>query len=162
MKLVLQRIVRCPWPDSDGDGVLDKDDQCPDVAGTVAYLGCEKITEEDENKINGHAKNVNFEVGNPLFTDDSEEALDAIVKIINKNTIDEFTIVGHADSTGTAESNMELSENRSLSVKDYLIENGVDPSRLMTRGAGEEEPVAKNNTKSGRAENRRVEINLGK
>lgn len=151
----------CPWPDTDGDGVLDKDDQCPNVVGTADYLGCEKITEEDQSKINGHAKNVNFKVGNPLFTDGSKEALDEIVKIINKNTIDEFTIVGHADSTGSAESNIELSENRSISVKDYLTANGVDASRLMTKGVGEEEPVASNNSKSGRAQNRRVEINLG-
>jgi outer membrane protein OmpA-like peptidoglycan-associated protein len=57
---------------------------------------------------------------------------------------------------------MRLSEARALSVKSFLVENGVDEFRLSSAGFGEDKPIASNNTRAGRAQNRRVEINLKK
>jgi OOP family OmpA-OmpF porin len=71
-------------------------------------------------------------------------------------------VEGHTDSVGSSKNNKSLSEARALSVKSYLVENGVDEFRLSSAGFGQENPVASNDTKTGRAENRRVEINLKK
>jgi len=152
----------CPYPDTDGDGVLDKDDQCPDVAGTVANNGCPEVTEEVQNELNDYAKTINFDTGKSSISKDSEEALKAILAILDEYPNAKFTVDGHTDSVGSASNNKKLSEARALSVKEYLVENGVDEFRLSSKGYGEDNPVADNNTRSGRAENRRVEINLVK
>ncbi len=69
-------------------------------------------------------------------------------------------IVGHTDSVGSRQTNMALSQRRAQSVANYLISQGVDPSRITVRGAGPDQPIASNNTESGRQQNRRVEVNL--
>ena len=67
-------------------------------------------------------------------------------------------VAGHTDSTGAEEYNQGLSERRANSVKDYLVSKGVQAQRLQAKGYGESMPVASNDTKEGRAENRRVEL----
>ena len=67
-------------------------------------------------------------------------------------------IDGYADSTGSEEYNIELSERRAKAVRDYLVSKGIDPERLSTKGFGVADPVASNDTKTGRAKNRRVEL----
>ena len=67
-------------------------------------------------------------------------------------------VVGHADSTGPADYNQTLSENRALSVANYLIAQGVMRDRFYVAGMGERSPIASNDTPSGRQQNRRVEI----
>ena len=75
----------------------------------------------------------------------------------NQNSIE---IVGHTDNTGSHSYNMSLSQRRAQSVASYLIAQGVDGSRLSTRGAGPDQPIASNATPDGRAQNRRVEVTL--
>lgn len=75
----------------------------------------------------------------------------------DQNTID---IIGHTDSTGSYQHNMNLSQRRAQSVADYFLGQGVSRSRMSVRGMGPDQPVASNNTAYGRQENRRVEINL--
>ncbi|MBD9414671.1 OmpA family protein [Pseudomonas sp. PDM16] len=75
----------------------------------------------------------------------------------NQNSIE---IVGHTDSTGSHAHNVGLSQRRAQSVANYLTAQGVDASRLSTRGAGPDQPVASNATADGRAQNRRVEVTL--
>jgi outer membrane protein OmpA-like peptidoglycan-associated protein len=70
----------------------------------------------------------------------------------------EVLIVGHTDSRGDDAYNQRLSENRSGSARDYLVQQGVAPSRIRAVGMGESEPVASNDTDVGRQENRRVEV----
>ena len=67
-------------------------------------------------------------------------------------------IVGHADSKGSAEDNMLLSEQRANTVRDYLVSKGLDASIVETKGMGDTSPIADNDTAEGRAKNRRVEI----
>ncbi|MBD9484981.1 OmpA family protein [Pseudomonas sp. PDM14] len=69
-------------------------------------------------------------------------------------------IVGHTDSTGSHSHNMALSQRRAQSVANYLQAQGVNAARVSTRGAGPDQPVASNANESGRAQNRRVEVNL--
>jgi OOP family OmpA-OmpF porin len=69
-------------------------------------------------------------------------------------------IAGHTDSTGSASYNENLSDQRAKSVRQYLIEQGIDADRLTARGYGELEPIASNENQSGRAMNRRVEFRV--
>ncbi|KIP97789.1 MULTISPECIES: OmpA family protein [Pseudomonas] len=78
-------------------------------------------------------------------------------KEFNKNGVN---IVGHTDSTGSADLNQNLSTRRAQSVASYLSANGVDSSRISSYGAGPNQPIASNANEAGRAQNRRVEINL--
>ena len=105
--------------------------------------------------------------GNITFATDSAEIvsnfyaplnnLASSFKQFNQNTIE---IVGFTDSTGSRQYNMDLSQRRAQSVAKYLTAQGVDGSRLSTRGAGPDQPIASNATADGRAQNRRVEVNL--
>lgn len=78
-------------------------------------------------------------------------------KQYNQNNIE---IVGHTDSTGSHQYNVNLSQLRAQSVANYLIAQGVEPGRLSSRGMGPDQPVASNATEAGRSQNRRVEIKL--
>lgn len=80
------------------------------------------------------------------------------LKQFNQNTIQ---IVGYTDSTGTRQLNMDLSQRRAQSVANYLTSQGVSPTNLTARGAGPDNPIASNADVNGRAQNRRVEVNLG-
>jgi outer membrane protein OmpA-like peptidoglycan-associated protein len=80
-----------------------------------------------------------------------------VFKEFDKNGVD---IVGHTDSTGSLELNQTLSNRRAQSVASYLSANGVAPTRLSAYGAGPNQPIASNASDAGRAQNRRVEINL--
>ena len=73
----------------------------------------------------------------------------------------EVRIIGHTDSVGSDEYNDRLSRERAESTRQYLVERGVNPRQIQIAGRGEHEPVADNNSESGRARNRRVEIFLG-
>lgn len=152
----------CPWPDTDGDGVLDKDDECPKVAGTVANKGCPEVTEEVQKQLNAYAKTILFDTGKSSIKDASKQVLSDIIAILNEYPSAKFTVEGHTDSVGSEKLNQSLSEARALSVKEYLVSNGVDEFRLSSKGYGEARPIDTNNTKAGRANNRRVEINLVK
>ncbi|RSK41609.1 OmpA family protein [Mangrovimonas spongiae] len=150
----------CPWPDTDGDNVLDKDDNCPDVAGTVANNGCPEVTEEVQKTLNAYAKTILFDTGKASIKSESEKVLSDIIAILNEYPTAKFTVEGHTDSVGSSKLNQGLSEKRALSVKEYLVANGVDQFRLSSMGYGEDKPIDTNKTRAGRANNRRVEINL--
>lgn len=80
-----------------------------------------------------------------------------VFKEFNKNGVN---IVGHTDSTGSQELNQSLSQRRAQSVANYLTANGVPGQRISAYGAGPSQPIASNSSDAGRAQNRRVEINL--
>ena len=80
-----------------------------------------------------------------------------VLKKFNRTTVD---VYGFTDSTGGAQHNLDLSQRRALSVANYLSGQGVDPRRFAVTGFGADRPVASNATEAGRAQNRRVEIQL--
>jgi outer membrane protein OmpA-like peptidoglycan-associated protein len=88
------------------------------------------------------------------------EELDKIIGQLQDNPSYQVTLVGHTDSIGTERYNMDLSRRRAMTVRDYLVDNGVAPERITTEWRGESEPVATNRTREGRQLNRRVEIYL--
>lgn len=79
---------------------------------------------------------------------------------LNRNTDKQVKVVGHTDSTGSERYNQKLSEKRANAVKSYLEGKGIQADRIATQGAGELQPLASNKTKEGRAQNRRVEIEI--
>ncbi len=85
-------------------------------------------------------------------------ALNKIADIMVRYPQTQILIVGHTDSVGSEQYNLGLSLRRANAVADYLISHGVSRSRLGTEGHGELEPLASNDTASGRARNRRVEV----
>ena len=72
----------------------------------------------------------------------------------------QLMILGHTDSDGDAAHNQELSQRRAESVKQYLVSKGVDASKLMTKGMGETDPIATNQTDNGKFRNRRIEFTV--
>ncbi|MFV8834712.1 OmpA family protein [Aquisalimonas sp.] len=104
-------------------------------------------------------------LGDVLFTTGSAnlqsggyENLNRLVEFLNAYPDRDALIEGHTDSVGSAASNMQLSQRRADSVRDYLTRRGIDGQRLSARGMGEAQPVATNDTDAGRQQNRRVEI----
>tara|TARA_R110000868_G_scaffold68720_5_gene203270 strand:- start:11489 stop:12829 length:1341 start_codon:yes stop_codon:yes gene_type:complete len=152
----------CPFLDKDGDGVLDKDDACPDVAGTVANKGCPEVTAEVQKKLNDYARTILFDTGKSSIKAESTSVMVDIITILKEYPNSKFTVEGHTDSVGSAKLNQSLSESRALSVKEFLVEKGIEEFRLSAIGYGEEKPMASNSTRAGRTQNRRVEINLVK
>ena len=152
----------CPWADKDGDGVFDKDDQCPDVAGTVANAGCPEVTEEVQKQLNDYARTILFDTGKSSIKAESTSVMVDIITILKEYPNAKFTVEGHTDSVGSEKLNQSLSESRALSVKEFLVDKGIEEFRLSAVGYGESKPMATNNTRAGRTQNRRVEINLVK
>lgn len=150
----------CPWPDTDGDGVLDKDDKCPSVVGTKANFGCPEVSDEVIKKLNDFAKTILFDTGKSSIKQESYQTLVAIKSVINEYPSARFRIEGHTDSTGSLELNTKISKERAAAIRDYLVANGVEASRLESEGFGPSRPVADNKTAAGRTQNRRTEVVL--
>ena len=148
----------CPWPDADGDSVLDKDDKCPTEKGTVANNGCPEISQAQMNSLDGYAKTILFNSGKASFQKQTLPVLKSITSILKENPTAKFSLFGHTDSTGNAESNLKLSKQRAAAVLNYLVSNGVAADRLSSNGFGDTQPIDSNNTAEGRANNRRVEV----
>src|SRR5690606_1962444 len=92
------------------------------------------------------------------LTPASQESVMELSSILNDYPDTNVLIEGHTDNKGSAEYNQGLSERRAISVANYLKMQGVDASRISTRGMGFDKPVESNDTEAGRAKNRRVEI----
>ena len=149
-------------PDADGDGVADKDDKCPTVAGTVANNGCPEVSDDAIKKLNAYAKTILFDTGKFSFQKQTFPVLKAITAILKEYPTAKFSIEGHTDNVGKADFNQKLSDGRANAVKQYLIDNGIDPFRLTSKGFGMDNPIDTNKTAKGRANNRRVEVKLFK
>jgi len=101
-----------------------------------------------------------FDFDKATLKPEGQQLLDQVAAQARSLTLDTVIAVGHTDSTGPQAYNQRLSERRAASVKDYLVSQGIDANRIYTEGKGELEPVATNATPEGRAQNRRVEIEI--
>lgn len=138
----------CPL-DSDGDGVPDHLDECPDTpeGATVNSKGCWALTGM-----------VLFDFDSATIKPEAYPLLDEVVTILEKNPEMKGEIQGHTDSIGPEAYNQQLSERRAKAVEGYLESKGIESSRLTSKGYGESQPVASNDTEEGRQENRRVRL----
>ena len=99
-----------------------------------------------------------FDVGEFSLRSATRANLNDLSATLNEYNDTEIVVQGHTDSTGSDELNMDLSENRAKSVRNYLTGQGVAAPRFTIQGFGEDMPVADNETAAGRQQNRRVEI----
>lgn len=143
--------------DSDGDGIADRLDKCPNKAGLSELDGCPKAREITRGQL--VLKDVNFESGEATLLPASYVVLDEIAESFRQWPEVKVEVQGHTDNIGTPESNKILSQRRAETVREYLIQKGIAPDRITAVGYGQEKPVADNATPEGRAQNRRVELN---
>ena len=145
-------------PDTDGDGVADNEDRCPEAKGTIANKGCPEMKVEDVKKITQIASKIFFETNSDKLKVASLVQLDELAEILKRYETANLVIEGYCDSRGEDAYNLALSQKRTESVKTYLMSKGIMESRLTATGFGEANPIADNNTATGRAKNRRVEL----
>lgn len=103
-------------------------------------------------------KNVFFETGKAQLKNASLPELNKLKVFLQENPTLRIEIRGHTDNIGQATDNQQLSEKRAKAVRDYLIQNGIEASRLVYKGLGSSQPLDSNDTEAGRAQNRRTEF----
>jgi len=137
--------------DVDADGIPDSKDACPTVKGTAALNGCPEFKA-------GPAIAIQFEFNSSVLKTTAYSTLDKLSADLKANSSAMVQLDGHASAEGTEEYNMSLSRDRANSVKTYLVNSGIAASRIAVTAYGESRPVASNATEAGRMENRRVEF----
>jgi len=142
-------------PDEDADGVRNELDKCPGTPPSfkVDVVGC--MVEQTVA-----LQNVNFEFGSDQLTAGAKTILDGIGGSLLAQTSVKVLVTGHTDALGPQSYNLSLSQRRAKSVMAYLVEKGVEPTRVSSEGEGEFSPIASNDTEEGRAQNRRVEFKI--
>jgi len=118
------------------------------------------VTREGDNIILNMPSNITFDFDKSELKPQFNNTLDSVVLVLNEYKSTLITVKGHTDSTGSDDYNQKLSERRALAVAQYLQSKNVAQQRLAAIGYGETRPVAPNNTAEGRAQNRRVELEL--
>ncbi len=158
----------CPDRDNDQDGVLDPDDKCPNeketINGNEDEDGCPdkgkskvRVTKEKIEIL----EKVYFDTGKSTIKPISFNILNQVAQVLRANPqITKILVEGHTDSRGSDSSNLALSKERAAAVVQFLTAAGVEAERLQSEGFGEEKPIASNDSKSGREQNRRVEFTI--
>lgn len=157
----------CEVVDSDGDGIFDYQDKCPDVYAKTAD-GCPlpeaaapapaPAAAPAPAPVMPDLKGANFDFDQAYIRQEDFANLDHDVSTLKQWGDVKVEVAGHTDSIGTDEYNMGLSVRRADAVRSYLIDKGIAADRLIAKGYGESQPVADNATDAGRAQNRRVEL----
>ncbi|ASU36569.1 OmpA family protein [Mucilaginibacter xinganensis] len=157
--------------DSDGDGVIDMFDKCPNTpAGTqVDGAGCPLpvkkpdvkvyVTQEDRKVVSEAVKNLEFDFGKSTIRDHSFESLNKLAQLLVSKGFN-LKLAGYTDNVGSTEANLKLSRERAEAVKTYLATQGADASKIQAEGYGKSNPIATNKTEKGRQINRRVEFSM--
>ena len=158
--------------DTDGDGLVDKEDKCPKEPGSTDNEGCPlKANNKLEAKVlidkKAHfalmtklSSKIFFSSNDFMVSDSEKSKLLKIKDFLLANPSLKINIEGHASGDGNFEYNIILSDKRASMVKRVLIDLGIDPSRLNTISHGEEKPTQSNSSSQGRSNNRRVEISI--
>ena len=100
---------------------------------------------------------VEFDTGKATIRKESYPRLDRVVEYMTHKKQSRILITGHTDNVGKKASNKALSENRAQACRKYLVDKGIDGSRVQAKGFGDERPIAPNDTPDGRQKNRRIE-----
>jgi outer membrane protein OmpA-like peptidoglycan-associated protein len=154
----------CPETDADGDGIPDTEDACPKSPGPrnadPKKNGC-PTTYTFEGTVIKFVQQVHFAIGSATILADSFQILQDAVNLIKVNPqLKRLAVEGHTDNTGSADLNRRLSQQRSESVMNWLVEHGIDKNRLEAHGYGPDKPIDTNDTQEGRTHNRRVEFKI--
>ena len=164
--------------DSDGDGVPDDTDACPGTPPGVQVDASGCAIDSDRDGVSDHAdecpgtprgaivdhrgcwvvKGVKFDYKKWDVKPQFNTNLDNIIDLLKRTPSLKIRVEGHTDNIGSKKYNLELSNKRAQAIKDYLVGNGIDQSRITSIGYGLSRPIAGNDTKEGRALNRRAEL----
>jgi len=167
--------------DTDGDGVSDYFDKCPGTPRNVKVdgAGCTLpevsvkrdtvykietnttyvITPEDRQIVTDAIRNLEFDFGKSTIRARSLPYLNKVAELLTKKGIS-LKLAGHTDNVGSDAANMILSRNRAQAVKQYLVSQGANSSKIEAMGYGESQPASSNKTADGRQKNRRVEFTI--
>jgi outer membrane protein OmpA-like peptidoglycan-associated protein len=154
----------CPEADNDKDGIPDDDDECPE---DPEEPGGDRDGCPDKARVtvrNGKLVifgKIQFASGSDNILPKSEQLVDEMANALKEHPeLKRIEIQGHTDDTGEDFFNLKLGQERADSVKRALVKRGVAPARLHPKGYGEQNPIAPNETRAGRAKNRRVEFTI--
>ena len=153
-----------PDPDRDKDGIPNEEDACPDAPGprnvNPKKNGCPAAAVVGKQIV--ILEQVKFATGSAAILPSSNAILTAVLDVVQTHPeIRHLRVEGHTDNVGTAVFNKGLSTRRAASVAAWLVQHGVDPSRMASEGFGLERPIDTNDTPDGRQNNRRVEFHIG-
>lgn len=148
--------------DNDGDGLTNPEDQCPEDPETRNGFedgdGCPDEVPPELSDLAGVMEGIRFDTDRDTIKAQSKPMLDNAVGVMKKYDKLRVRIVGHTDSQGGYRHNIDLSKRRAKSVKKYMVDSGIDDSRIETDGVGPDQPIDTNDTAEGRAKNRRIEF----
>jgi OmpA-OmpF porin, OOP family len=147
----------CPV-DTDEDGVPDTDDKCPSIKGDASNNGCPAVKIEVAKRLKFATRRINFESRNSLIKTSSYPMLDEVANILREYPDYNLSISGHTDAA--EKDAVTLSQSRADAVKSYLLSKGVPESRIVGGGYDKSRPMTSNANSAGRAQNRRVELDL--
>ncbi|MGN6277888.1 MAG: OmpA family protein [Sphingomonas sp.] len=119
-----------------------------------------RVTRQGDNLVLNMPSNVTFAYDSATVQPQFQATLDQVAQVLSQYNETYIDVYGHTDSTGSDAYNQQLSERRASSVASYLETRGVQAARVGTKGFGETQPIAPNDTEEGRAANRRVEIRI--
>jgi OOP family OmpA-OmpF porin len=142
--------------DSDSDGVADAADLCAKTPAGILVdsTGCPDYPPLEDTVV----LRIDYPPGGTQLDAHSEATLRALAPVLIYNPSVQAEIRGYTDNVGAVEANLALSQKRALVVKEFLVSRGVPAAQLSAVGRGETNFVAPNDTKEGRAQNRRIEI----
>ena len=125
-------------------------------------MGIENVTVKQSDKgLTLSIENIKFKADSAVLEESEKEKLSQIARILEAYPTNDILVSGHTALAGTAKVRQKLSEQRAEAVANYLIQLGVkDRYHVFTQGFGASKPIASNNTESGKAKNRRVEITI--
>ncbi len=132
------------------------DKQAQQIEEAVPGADVERVGEGIQLVLGENA--VRFDTSKSTLTAAAKANLDRLIPVFTEYSETDIQIFGYTDSTGPADFNLRLSEQRAASVKDYLVDKGLKASRFETKGMGIADPIADNSTVEGRSQNRRVEF----
>lgn len=101
-----------------------------------------------------------FDLGKAALKPEAIQVLDRLALFLKENRDKRVELEGHADAAGRETTNLRLSTKRVTAVKEYLVKQGIEASRISVQSFGGIKPVADNKTEAGRARNRRVEVKV--
>lgn len=156
-------IVYLPYADADGDGIINKNDICPEIPGLSALEGCppeeDSGMEKEYEEVDAFHR-LYFTSGSPDLRPFHKEMLRQVAFILKGNPDATLLILAHTDASSAEKRNTNLALKRGDATRDYLIARGVPESQLIIVPHGEDRPASTNLSEQGRSLNRRVELVL--
>jgi OOP family OmpA-OmpF porin len=146
-------VVAIPMlSDEDNDGVENTLDKCPQTPQgyKVDSIGC----------LRNVTLYINFPFASNVLPASSINEVETLTAFLQESPASMVTIIGHTDNNGIDTRNQPRSEARAKALGDKLISNGIDMNRIKTSGQGAKNPIASNATDAGRAQNRRIEVQI--